>query len=421
VQVFHPGFQSFEGGPDFRSAVIKIGDEQVQTGDVEVDLRPGGWRAHGHHRNAAFAKVILHVIWLGEEPCPGAPPTLAIRGCLDAPIGELSLWLGGELAQEMPELWRGRCATPLRKLSQEKLLELLRQAAHVRLRSKAAHFQARARDAGWEQSLWEGLFRALGYKNNVWPMQRLAELRPKWSSGGPDALCLQARLFGISGLLPVDLAGDDPAANNYLRHVWDCWWRERDEFSNSVLPRAAWRLRGSRPPNHPQRRLALACHWCGNGKLVSELEGWCSRELAPRQIAHALLETLQVTDDEFWSWHCSFNSRRFKTSFPLLGENRATDIAINSVLPWLWIRAVDGNNDELRKRIEQRYFEWAPSEDNAVLRLARERLLGTSSPAVLPSAAAQQGLIQIVRDFCENSNAICEKCYLPDLVTQFRA
>jgi hypothetical protein len=75
----------------------------------------------------------------------------------------------------------------------------------------------------------------------------------------------------------------------------------------------------------------------------------------------------------------------------------------------------------LRKRIEQRYFDWSPAEDNAVLRLARERLLGTTSPAVLPSAAAQQGLIQIVRDFCENSNAICEKCHLPDLVRQFVA
>jgi hypothetical protein len=37
----------------------------------------------------------------------------------------------------------------------------------VRLRSKAAQFQARARQAGWEQSLWEGLFRGLGYKRNV--------------------------------------------------------------------------------------------------------------------------------------------------------------------------------------------------------------------------------------------------------------
>ena len=52
---------------------------------------------------------------------------------------------------------------------------LLDAAARVRFQTKAAQFRARARHAGWEQALWEGLFRALGYKHNVWPMQNLAE------------------------------------------------------------------------------------------------------------------------------------------------------------------------------------------------------------------------------------------------------
>jgi hypothetical protein len=34
----------------------------------------------------------------------------------------------------------------------------------------------------------------------------------------------------------------------------------------------------------------------------------------------------------------------------------------------------------------------------------------------LPGAAAQQGLIQMVRDFCDHSNAICDRCKLPELV-----
>jgi hypothetical protein len=37
----------------------------------------------------------------------------------------------------------------------------------------------------------------------------------------------------------------------------------------------------------------------------------------------------------------------------------------------------------------------------------------------LPGAAAQQGLIQIVRDFCDHSNAVCENCKLPELVREF--
>jgi hypothetical protein len=38
------------------------------------------------------------------------------------------------------------------------------------------------------------------------------------------------------------------------------------------------------------------------------------------------------------------------------------------------------------------------------------------SSAAWSGAAAQQGPIQMVRDFCDHSNAICEACKLPKLV-----
>jgi hypothetical protein len=148
VRILHPGFRSAEGGPDFRGAVVQAGDGPPQSGDVEVDLRPSGWRDHGHDRNPAFKNVILHVIWEGERPVAGAPPTLALKRALDAPLGELSLWLGGEAAQELPEELRGECCAPLRTLQPSQLLDLLHQAAHVRWQSKAAQFQARARRVG---------------------------------------------------------------------------------------------------------------------------------------------------------------------------------------------------------------------------------------------------------------------------------
>ena len=72
-------------------------------------------------------------------------------------------------------------------------------------------------------------------------------------------------------------------------------------------------------------------------------------------------------------------------------------------------------------RLERRYFKWPAAEDNSVLRLARERLLGGTDRRTLPGAAAQQGLIQMVRDFCDHSTSICNKCKLPELVREFGA
>jgi hypothetical protein len=421
LRILHPGFRSVEGGPDFRGALVQMGDEPARSGDVEVDLRSSGWRAHGHDRNPAFQNVILHVIWDSERAVTGAPPLLRLRPVLDAPLGELSLWLGGEAAQTLPESLRGDCCAPLRQLPADQLQVLLHQAAEVRLHSKAAQFQARARQAGWEQSLWEGLFRALGFKHNVWPMQRLGELRSRWQGGKPQLLVLQARLFGISGLLPLELTRARAVGDGYVRRTWDLWWRERDEYLDCVLPKTLWRFHALRPANHPQRRLALAAHWSAADDLPSKLEHWCAREVPDSALPHSLLESLQVAPDDFWSWHYTFCSIRLKAAQPLLGGTRVTDLAVNVILPWLWARAAEGKSTNVQRTIEHRYFGWPAAEDNSVLRLARQRLLGTTSPRVLTGAAAQQGLIQMVRDFCDHSNSICESCKLPNLVKDWHA
>jgi len=424
--VLHPGFHNLEGGPDFRQAIIQFGDATPRQGDVEVDLRASGWHAHGHDRNPAFSNVVLHVVWESERPAVGAPPLLRLRDVLDSPLGELSLWLGGETMPGFPEMLRGKCCEPLRSLSPEQTLELLHQAAQVRLRSKAALFQARARQVGWEQSLWEGLFRALGYKHNVWPMQRLGELRPRWGgavnqSSHGKAWPLQVRLLGLSGLLPAELAGVSKGNDTYLRGIWDQWWRERDEFSDVVLPRAAWRLHGLRPANHPQRRLALAAGWSAAGPLTVRLQSWCAADLKHSAMCGALLDCLQVDADEFWSWHWTLRSARLKQLQPLLGPTRLADLAMNVVIPWLWTRAVEGKNRDVQQLLEDRYFHWPAAEDNSLLKLARQRLLGSAHTPCLRGAAAQQGLIQIVRDFCEHSDSLCQNCKLPDLVKEFAA
>ena len=360
-----------------------------------------------------------------------------MHNSLDAPLAELSLSLENEPLRSLPENLRGKCCSPLRELDETQLTELLHEAARVRFQFKAEQFRARARHAGWEQALWENLFRALGYKHNVWPMQHLAETRSLWSGGANSAFELQARLLGVSGLLPDELTRAQKSTDNYLRRAWDCWWRERDGFSDCILPRAVWKFHGLRPANHPQRRLALAAHWLAAGDLVAKLEKWIAPRnnvepltpaLSPSRgegeksargaaiLVNSLREILEVERDEFWSWHWTFRSARMKKPSPLLGDARVTDLAVNVILPWLWVRAVEGKNEKLRGVIEQRYFAWPAAEDNSVLKLARQRLLGVGKTRALRTAAAQQGLMQIVRDFCEHSNAVCENCRFPELV-----
>ena len=432
LRVLHPGFISTEGGPDFRGAVLQWGEEKPVSGDVEIDLIPPNWHAHGHDRNPAFHNVILHVVWTeGQNPKSRAiipPVTLPLQNVLDAPLAKLALALENEAS--LPAALRGQCASPLRELPAPQLEEILHAAAKVRFQNKAAALLARAKQSGWEQALWENLFRGIGYKNNIWPMHTLAETKSRWMRGVDTTFEIQTRLLGVSGLLPADLPRPDKGSDSFLRRAWDLWWRDRDEFESCILPREIWKFHGLRPANHPQRRLALAAHWLAAENLVSNIEAWSAAKIPAIQPADpqenpathsgALVDSFhkifQVEYDEYWSWHWTFKSARLVKPLPLLGAARSTDLAVNVVLPWLWVRAKEGGNEKFQLEMERRFFAWPAAEDNSVLKLARQRLLGTAGAKSLSGAARQQGLMQIVRDFCEHSNAICADCRFPELV-----
>ena len=437
VRILHPGFWNHEPGPDFRRAVIQFAGEPPVCGDVEIDLVPGGWEQHGHARNAAYRDVILHVTWEPQTtpasvgttsattnalPLPRA--SLALKHALDSTLPELSFWLGLE-PKPAPEGLAGKCSAPLRTLPAETVNQVLRQAAHARLLRKAELLQARARQHGWEAALREGLFGALGYKRNVWPMRRLAELLPmalgdlrelapdnETSNHHDSVFTLQARLMGLAGLLPGEL----PKSVEYFRRAWDLWWREADRFAEQKLPPGIWNLGGIRPANHPQRRVATAAHWSLRKGMFQELDRWLERTIESPDLVASLTEILQVRHDEFWSYHWTLKSARFPRPQPLLGEQRITDLAVNVVLPWLYVRALSGRNETLANGAESRYFHWPAGEDNSVLKLARQRLFGGVSARFLKSAVHQQGLLQIIRDFCDHSDSTCTGCQFPDLL-----
>ena len=238
-------------------------------------------------------------------------PTLALKPVLDSPLAELALWIGSEAAQVYPAELLGHCCSPLQTLTPERLADLLRQAAFIRLQAKAAHLQAHAREAGWEQALWEGLFRALGYKQNVWPMQRLSELQTRLCPNGTKLtpLELQARLLGVGGLLPAELPGIQFTRMLTFAAAVDLWWRERENLADCLLPRSLWKFHGLRPANHPQRRLALAAHWLADVRPAAAIGTLVCQPRRGIRDAFRLARYSNSGTDDFWSCHWTLRSR----------------------------------------------------------------------------------------------------------------
>ena len=419
LRVLHPGFWNRGPGPDFRGAILRIDEGPALQGDVEIDIEASGWVTHGHRSNPTFQRVILHVVW--ERPSDLGPiPTWVMSDGLEAPLRELVPWLEGEAPGLIPSHVRGGCCAPLRRLGDDAIHGLLIHAARHRLGRKAGEFVHRARHRGWEGALWEGLVSALGYRHNTWPLRCLAE----WVSPENDRMDVagaQACLFGLSGLLAPQPFGPNAAQ---LRAMWDRWWRESGRWPAGGLPREAWRLAGLRPANHPERRLAMAGHWLASGPrgpaLVDAILGASDTREACERVARAL----QPAADAFWESHWTLASEPSRTA-PLLGSPRMVDLAVNVVLPWLWARAksaptsspgTDMASGEVAGRVWRRFEEWPAGEDNAVLKMARLRLLGGERRRLPRTAAIQQGLLQVAADFCDASNALCEGCGFPAMV-----
>lgn len=424
VVVLHPGFWNREPGPDFRNAIVQFNDNPPVTGDVEIDVDKRGWHEHGHDLDPAYRKVILHVVW--DETNHGTArssglATLTLRTALDAPLAEIiQHYTTGPTNLLPPQIEPGACSAPLKQLNQTQTTELILNAAKRRLAAKANAIQARARHTGWNQALWEGLFAGLGYKHNVWPMRRLAELLPVIPPPTSDPksaiLSWQSRLLGLSGLLPTDFSRLAGETRTYVRKLWDEWWRHQAELAVHILPASLWCLRGLRPANQPVRRLALAARWLAVPDFIDRLDSWLTQQIPDRHLVQSLHHLLASDADEFWAHHWTFASKRSAKTHPLIGAPRVTDLAMNVILPWFLSRAQAGQNPEISKAIEHRYFAWPAGEDNAVLRFVRQRLLGAAKLALPRTAAIQQGLMQLARDYCDQSNLLCEECELPDLL-----
>ena len=401
ITILHPGFLNLEAGPDFKDAIIRIGDNTPIHGDIEIDLAASGWRAHGHDQNPAFRNVILRIVW--EKPKDDHTlPLLHLQPIIDSPIEELSEWLS---AAGTPDAVVGNCCAALRTMEGSTIERLLEEASLARLEAKAKGFAA---------GLWPRLFAALGYKNNPWPMFRIGELANELRAVNP--IVTEARILGVSGLLPRELPESCRSTRDYVRNVWNEWWRQSERLHPHTIPASAWKLGGIRPANHPLRRMALAAHWLQQGEnLLTRIHEWSKRQVATPALEDDLLRVLSPSAeaDSYWENHWNFTSQPMKRPQPLLGRQRLNDIVMNVILPWLLSSSSD---ERSRERVRKLYLGWPAGESNSRLRMAGDRLLGGEKRRLKRTAAIQQGMLQIESDFCNRSNALCEGCRFPEFV-----
>ena len=138
----------------------------------------------------------------------------------------------------------------------ERVCSVLDAAAQFRLRQKANRIRNKIDVHGRDETLFQEIATALGYKENKLPFTLLTQRLPLRLLRENVEDC-EALLFGAAGFLEAaDLDIYKKSAREYVRQLWDRWWPHRDDLQRLILPAKAWHLSGTRPLNHPQRRLA---------------------------------------------------------------------------------------------------------------------------------------------------------------------
>ena len=196
-----------------------------------------------------------------------------------------------------------------------------------------------------------------------------------------------------------DLAEFEPGTRQYLRVLWDKWWPRRAALERLILPPRTWRLSGTRPLNHPQRRLAA---------LAGIVADWprLSRSLGENDLAPVRKFFLGLAHP-YWNFHYTLTSEPAPAEMALVGETRITEILANVILPFRQLRGaiVWPDYTKLPARLTNRRLETGAA-----------RLFGDDPrrPQFLRTVAHQQGLLQIYEDFCLQDDSDCAQCPFPE-------
>lgn len=400
VRIVQFGWWNHGAGPDFRDCAVEI-DGVLRKGSIELDLDAADWEGHGHAGNPAYEDVVLHLYLFAGTNATRFTRTAAHREIPQVRLDPGSVPPG---AVSIPPARPGRCLPAIRQLPPDDWLTFMEDAARFRMDRKARRWMRVASVHGEDEAWWQGFADAFGYARNQLPMTVLSQRLPlRWLQKRlPDA---EAILFGVAGFLDGSALshGDEPT-RQYLRGLWESWWRYRAEFAPGE-PHApiTWTLSGTRPTNHPQRRTAalavVAASW-------RRIRPFLSPAAFDSRKAIALLASLE---HPYWCSHYTLASAQASRPLALIGRSRAAECMANLCFPILLSERPELWEDYVR-------IPAAPVSER--LRRAGLRLFGSedATSAAITRLWQQQALLQIYDDFCMQDASDCVRCPFPEQV-----
>ena len=390
LEIIHRGAWSHGLGPDFRDALILFDGRELRAGSVEIHMRTRGWIDHGHHLDAAYDTVVLHVVGRhdGSETRrqDGAIVPVAVIGPVERfEIPDYAGW-------DWQNVGGVTCAARLAATRPAALRETLHRLGDVRLAARSARIEGRLATESPGEILWSELLDGLGFAMNREPMRALAHAVPLTSieeilhATPSESRMAVARgvLLGASGFLPLSPT-EAHLGRLTSRDVEDLeghWVTRGDPWRGDTLAASAWNQARVRPANHPVPRLLAAASILASatarGGVLAAIMGIVLERSDPIGLLRALTAEAGSSG---------------------IGSDRAIDLMASGVLPLALALAAHSGNVDLADAASNHWERLPAAAANAVTRRAARQVAG-GAPLGKIGARGAQGLIHLDTALC---------------------
>lgn len=383
VEVIDTGLANTDAGPDFFNAKLKL-DGVLWIGNIEIHERSSDWFKHGHHADAGYNSVILHIASeidteISRSNGERIPQIQLI--CPEAVRTNYKELLGTD---SYPPCYRIIPSLP--PFTAHSWMTALQME---RFEQKATLLNERLKrcQGNWEDAFFITLARNFGFGLNGDAFETWAHRLPfrAVDKHRNDLFQIEAIFFGQAGIL------EDSDGDGYYLRLKKEYTYLQHKFGLIPMDASLWRFLRLRPANFPHIRIAqLAC-------LYHRAYGLLSR-IMETETLQGVRDILKGGTSEYWLTHYTFGGS--SPSRPKTLSNTSLDLLIiNTVVTFLYAYGLHKGNRVLCARAGS-FLEELKAENNYITRMWEQCGMKASN------AADSQALIQLKKEYCDKKKCL---------------
>lgn len=383
VEVIDTGLANTDTGPDFFNAKLKL-DGVLWIGNIEIHERSSDWFKHGHHADAGYNSVILHI---------ASEIDTEISRSNGERIPQIQLICPEAVRTNYKELLETDSYPPCYRI----IPSLPPFTAHSwmtalqmeRFEQKATLLNERLKrcQGNWEDAFFITLARNFGFGLNGDAFETWAHRLPfrAVDKHRNDLFQIEAIFFGQAGIL------EDSDGDGYYLRLKKEYTYLQHKFGLIPMDASLWRFLRLRPANFPHIRIAqLAC-------LYHRAYGLLSR-IMETETLQGVRDILKGGTSEYWLTHYTFGGS--SPSRPKTLSNTSLDLLIiNTVVTFLYAYGLHKGNRVLCARAGS-FLEELKAENNYITRMWEQCGMKASN------AADSQALIQLKKEYCDKKKCL---------------